>query len=85
MGIAKWRTVASAALMERFLGASSPKVTWIKVMILNPTMMEREERRAGESTPRKAKRGRKRRATAGSPSQPRPRLARVMPNWQTER
>lgn len=40
---------------------------------------------AGESTPALASRGSSRWAKAGSPTQPRPSEARVMPSWQADR
>ncbi len=80
--------VASARWIARLFGASSPTTMCRKVMIANATATEMVWLTplaiAGSGSTR-SRSGSMKWAKAGSPIQPRPSEARVIPNWVAER
>ncbi len=78
------RVVPSALRMATDLGASSPSTMCRMVMARNDTVRLTDETSFGLSVS-PPRRGRMIQANAGSPIQPRARLARVMPSWVAER
>ena len=85
-GMAAARAVASDRWIAMSFGTSSPNRTCPNVRIANATTVTTTctAGDAGAPGPHRCA-GRAAAASAGSPIQPRPRLARVMPNWVTER
>jgi hypothetical protein len=71
--------------MARILGACSPSTMCKNVMAENANAKEIDVITGTDSIPAKAKNGWSIRARKGSPSQPSPRLAAVIPTWQAER
>ena len=59
--------------------------TWTNVMIPKEMANEIEWTAAWEAMPTRDRRGSTSRTMAGSPTQPRPREAMVIPSWQVER
>ena len=78
---------ASACRIESTFGACSPTVMCSRVMTVRAIAraVGRSQPAAATSTPSPAAASTISVATAGSASQPRIRLARVMPSWQAER
>jgi hypothetical protein len=76
--------VPSAFWMAMVLGASSPKTT-CKNVIIPKAMASATGWSRPSGTPSAPKRGSITVATAGSPSQPKPREEIVIPSWQTAR
>src|SRR5439155_10614002 len=68
--------------MASHLGACSPAVMCKKVNAEKPTTKAIVSRAVSDSTLSKFISGFNKAANTGSPTQPRPRLARVMPSWQ---
>src|SRR5204863_3768230 len=68
--------------MASHLGAFSPAVICKKVNAENPTTKAIGSRAPGDSILSKCINGSSKAANTGLPTQPRPRLARVMPSWQ---
>ena len=76
--------VVSAFWMAIDFGASSPNTTWSTVMITK-AMITAVAAEVAPPIPIDSKTGSSSSANAGSPSQPSPRLASVMPSWQAAR
>src|SRR3712207_5911798 len=77
--------VPSALWMEKYFGACSPKTRCAYVMTANPRTTAMMLTTRSLVIPNVSRRGAMRWETAGSPTQPRPREATVIPTWQTER
>ena len=73
--------VGSDFWMASDLGACSPTTMCRKVMAENPTKIEIVCRTACDSMPSQERMGSRSMVNTGSPTQPSPKLARVMPSW----
>ena len=85
IGPAAKSDVSSCRCSARLFGASSPTTMWSAVMAeeatTNATEWETAVRVSGGRSGSRWSSGSIRRARAGSPSQPRPRLEMVIPSW----
>ena len=77
--------VPRALSIATVFGTSSPSTTCRKVISANAKPIATEWTATGLPIPTAAKAGSRRRAKAGSPTQPRPREVSVIPSWQAER
>ncbi|MNW17125.1 hypothetical protein D3C71_2162020 [compost metagenome] len=71
--------------MAQDFGANSPTTMCRYEMMKKAVKNDTPLTTSGESTPTALRTGSRMWANAGSPTQPSPRDARVMPSWQAER
>lgn len=83
--MAHHRATDSGSRIASDLGASSPTTMCRNEITEKATTKDTPWISSSEVTPRKANTGSSRLAKAGSPTQPRPSEARVMPSWQADR